>query len=216
MVDLYKSAHWREFRAEVIRLDEGVCARCHRGKSEGVILQVHHLRYLPGHKPWEYPHDLCETLCQGCHAQEHGLIRPNSGWEVVGYDDLEEPSANCDLCNTEIRYVFLVQHEKWFAMEVGTDCCDRLTSTETASDYQRMIERRKRFVSSPRWKSSKSGGASIRQDGRAVAILPIKNDFKLKIDGVSGNLRFGSALDAKIKVFDLFEDGSLDRYFSSQ
>src|SRR5712664_728131 len=78
----YNRPEWRAFRTEVIRLHDGVCNRCQRGPDDGVTLQVHHNIYLPKRLPWQYPHESCEALCKGCHAQEHGKIMPQSGWSI--------------------------------------------------------------------------------------------------------------------------------------
>ena len=213
----YRSADWKAFRNEVIRLDGGRCVRCCRSPSDGVVLQVHHKRYSFGLKPWEYPHDLCETLCRGCHAEEHGKIIPRFDWEHVGYDDLGEPSGACDYCGTSIRYVFLVQHEKWSAMEVGEICCDNLTCTLAASEHmdsaRRHMERRKRFVSSCRWSNDEAGACWIRQNSIALRVIPIDGAFKLHVNGTLGRLVFQSIIDAKMKAFDLIESGTIARYF---
>ncbi len=34
------------------------------------ILQVHHIDYIFGVEPWDYPEDMLITLCQDCHAKE--------------------------------------------------------------------------------------------------------------------------------------------------
>lgn len=216
-MDLYRSSLWNNFRQEVIRLDGGVCVRCGRGPSEGVNLQVHHKHYRPGHKPWEYPHDACETLCSGCHAVEHGKIAPRFGWEHVGYEDLGEPNGTCDYCGTAIRHVFLVQHEKWPTMEVGEICCDNLTSTQVASGHmdslRRFTARQKRFVSSPRWEMDSSGTHQIRQGDVRLAVVPVDGRFKLRVNGQLGKLTFLSLLDAKMKAFERIESGAIDAYF---
>jgi hypothetical protein len=126
----YCTADWRAFRAKVIDLDGGICLTCGRNKANGAVLQVHHKQYLPGHKPWEYPFELCETMCSGCHAALHGHVPPRFGWEHAGWDDLGDLTGTCECCGTSIRYVFMLQHPKWYAMEVGEICCDNLTSTQ--------------------------------------------------------------------------------------
>src|SRR6202171_5874995 len=158
----YHRTEWRDFRNEVIRLHDGVCHRCGRGPADGVVLQVHHNTYVAGRLPWQYRHDQCEVLCKGCHAQEHGIIMPRSGWDHFGdYDDLGGLDGTCELCGTSIRYVFPVHHAKWGTLEVGEICCDHLTSTTFATEHmdarRKLIERRKRFVSSSRWHTDKSG-----------------------------------------------------------
>lgn len=219
-MDHYKSALWLEFRKEVIQLDGGICVRCLRGAEDGVVLNVHHKQYLLGHKPWEYPHHLCETLCCGCHAAEHGKIPPRFGWVHMGYEDLGEPLSTCDLCGTSIRHVFFVQHEKWIAMQVGEICCDHLTDTQVASDHMdsvhRYTDRRKRYVDSPRWKIDKFGNNCIRQKGINLSILRSENSFKLKVNEIIGKLVFRSELEVKIKAFDLMESGAIDTYLNKK
>src|SRR5260370_34736417 len=131
----YDNTKWKTFRGEVIRLDGGVCVRCHRGNADGVVLQVHHKIYFPGLKPWEYDYECCETLCKGCHAEEHGKIPPRFGWEFIGGHDLEDLVGTCEFCGTAIRHVCLVQHEKWTAFDVGEVCCDNITCTQIPTDH---------------------------------------------------------------------------------
>jgi hypothetical protein len=33
--------------------------------------------------------------------------------------------GECEYCGTQIRHSFLVEHEKWRAMEVGEQCSDK-------------------------------------------------------------------------------------------
>ena len=165
--NLYRTSEWCAFRARVIETDGGACTVCKRRPPE-VILQVHHQGYDEGKKPWEYPIERCHTLCRGCHAREHGLIRPREGWDYLGEEDLGGLDGNCELCGTEIRYVHLIDHPRWHPMEVGCECCDKLTNTDEASLEQRkrtrLRDRRRRFMRSPRWKV-KDGIHSITIDG---------------------------------------------------
>lgn len=178
-----------------------------------MVLQVHHRIYLPKRLPWLYPHEACEALCKGCHAQEHGKIMPQSGWEHFGdYDDLGAPDGECDLCGTAIRYVFPVYHSNWGTMEVGEVCCDHLTSSDYATNQMRHLKRRTRFVSSCRWFEGKSGVASITQKGVLLSIIPDGANYRLRMNGTDGRLKFGSVLEAKIRAFDLIDSGVAGNY----
>lgn len=216
----YKTKEWRNFREEVIRLDGGVCASCHRGPLDSVVLQVHHKRYAKGKFPWEYPYEDCETLCKGCHAERHGLIRPSKNWECTASDDLGELSGECDLCGSSLRYVFLVTHENWDPMTVGETCCDHLTGSTAASDHMesqiRLSSRRKRFMMSPRWTSSVSGVIAIKQKGLNIVIKAIENEFGLCVEGFDGKRRFASTSDAKSFVFDVLQSGELEAFVRKQ
>lgn len=218
-MDGYRSSDWKSYREQIIRLDGSICARCGRGPNDGVVLQVHHKYYVPNKKPWEYPPSACETLCSRCHAEEHGKVPPRFGWDFVGWEDLGDLIGTCELCGKTIRHIFLVQHEKWLAIEVGRVCCDHLTDTQIASDHvdsmRRFSERRRRFVSSSRWASC-SNTEEIRQKGIDLAIVRVGDTFKLRMNGVDGKKVFTSALDAKIASFDLIESGEIDKYFEKK
>ena len=55
---------WQKKRLEVLQRDEFECKRCFTNNN---ILNVHHLRYVKGHEPWEYVDIDLITLCQLCH-----------------------------------------------------------------------------------------------------------------------------------------------------
>ena len=58
---------WQKRRLVVYKRDKWRCTKCGNDKME---LQVHHLKYLPGKEPWEYPLRLMKTLCADCHYSE--------------------------------------------------------------------------------------------------------------------------------------------------
>jgi hypothetical protein len=205
----YKSKEWRQFRANVILLDNHLCTRCGRHDDDGVTLHVHHKIYRKGRLPWEYALDDCETLCAGCHAEHHGKIPPKVGWEFAGYDDLGDLIGSCELCGTEIRYVFLVYHSNWPVLEVGEICCDHLTCTELASNHMESIrrfnERRKRFVGSPRWQLCRPGQEFLFQGSILVEIRQLDGGFQVRMNGKKGRQIFPDLISAKARAFDVLE-----------
>jgi uncharacterized protein YciI len=180
------------------------------------VLQVHHKRYISGRLPWEYDTTDCELLCKGCHAAEHGHVMPRHGWNWIGVDDLGNLDGNCELCGTEIRYVYAIEHASWGAMAVGTDCCDKLTQTSEASEhhekYIKAIDAKKRFVASKRWKVLSDGTQYIKQSGIAVEIREYDDGFGIKMDCIDGKQRFKNLLDAKIRTFDAIRSGEAQKY----
>lgn len=212
----YRRSEWIGFRKRVLERDGYTCVICGRGRDE-VVLHVHHHVYHRGMLLWEYPLDAMETLCAGCHAAHHGKIPPRYGWEFIAETDLEEPSYNCDLCNTEIRYVFLVTHENWMPMEVGEMCCDRMTSTSVAGEL--MDQRRKfagkltRFVNSPRW-DDVAGESVIKQGRWYVSVFRDGGAFGIKVGSKRGKMRFVTMSDARAHVFRVIESGEVESYFS--
>lgn len=216
----YRSAAWRSFREEVLRLDEYACRKCGRGKADGVRLHVHHQQYIRGMKPWEYPHAMCDTLCSGCHAEEHGKIPPKFGWDFVGYDDLGDLCGECEYCGTAIRHSFLVSHTNWGTMEVGEVCCDNLTSTQVATGHlesqRRYLGRRKRFVSSTRWFESWLGTQAIKHRGIRIEVVCYGKVYRLRICGHLGKKQFKTIVDGKAKAFDLLEADELSGWLAKR
>lgn len=215
MKNRYRSNRWTEFREELIELDGGACVRCGRTRDSGAVLQVHHKEYLPGKAPWEYRFELCETLCKKCHAEEHGEIPPQSGWELVGDEDLGGLYGTCERCNTGLRYVFFVQHPKWQPMAVGTICCDDLTGTEIASNKRKYDDRLKRFIDSPRW-TEKSGCHLISQKNVRIRVAPSKGGYLVKMNNTEGKKVYASVNAAKTRIFEFIESGEADDFFAKK
>lgn len=141
---------------------------------------------------------------------------PRSGWTWVGVDDLGDLVGECDLCGTELRYVYAIEHAVWGAMAVGTDCCDKLTQSTQASEYHakyiKLVEARKRFVSSTRWTLEVDGSLSIMQKGISVRIIQVDDGIAIVMNGKTGKLRFDSVLDAKIRAYDVIASGDAAQF----
>lgn len=211
MANLYADKKWTAFREEVIQLDGGLCVQCGRSRSDGVVLQVHHKTYLQGRKPWEYEPEACETLCKGCHAREHGEIRPDTGWDYVGEDDLGDVLGNCELCDKAIRYVHFIQHEHWEQMGVGTVCCDTMTGTQEAAEARRRLGRLKRFIESKKWEVEGERDAR-RFQGFNLAVESTPSGYRLVVDGKLGRKSFESTLAAKEFIFEFIDSGEGAEY----
>lgn len=225
----YRSALWKELRKEVFKRDGYRCIHCGRLLNEKE-LQVHHLFYLEGKKVWEYPMDTLITLCKSCHAQEHGKIKPSSGWEYFGFEDLGDLIGECENCHTSIRYEHYIYHPNWGELTVGSQCADNLTNTDEASRIERerksYARRMKNFIKSKRWEPQDDAGTSekiiygrymvcIIEDNAFYTVLVSFLCSKKKRDWKPlpvGKMKFSSSVDAKAHVFRIIEDGILDSY----
>lgn len=127
----YYNTKWYEFSQKVRIRDKHKCLKCHRNQNE-VILQVHHKKYVFGLEPWEYSLSDCITLCKGCHAKEHNLIEPNTGWTLISINDLGGLYGICERkgCRTEIRYEHEAYHPNWGYKNVGSSCIEFLTTED--------------------------------------------------------------------------------------
>jgi len=211
----YNKSEWKEFRENVIESDNYRCVRCGKSKEDGIILQVHHLIYHKGRKPWQYATEECETLCKGCHGAEHGFVIPKYGWEFIGMEDLGDLIGECEFCNNSIRYSFEIFHENWGTINVGTSCCDNLTHSDLASNekesFLRYNKRKNIFISSIRWKSDDKVHL-IKQALFEIIIKKTENGFELKIHNMKGKKLYNTLIEAKSKAFDIIENGALINY----
>lgn len=65
--DLLSAPEWHEFSKRIKMLRDGRCENCESEEQ----LQVHHLGYRDGLKPWEYQDDEVMVLCEPCHSEIH-------------------------------------------------------------------------------------------------------------------------------------------------
>lgn len=146
---LLRNQKWFEFADKVKRRDGFSCVKCGRG-GDGVILQVHHDNYVEGRMPWEYPISSCHTLCSGCHAREHGIIQPNSGWTLIEINDTDGLNSQCERqgCGQEIRYEHVAYHPAWGRMIAGSECINHLTAEDktVCEDSLRIYKQAASFV----------------------------------------------------------------------
>jgi hypothetical protein len=216
----YNHKEWKTYREQQIKLHDGRCAHCGRTNGE-VVLQVHHLNYVSGRMPWEYPFDECEVLCRGCHAKEHGIIQPSEDWLSLGFDDLGGLDGVCDRCQKELRYAHMITHPLWGPMVVGEQCADKLTEstvgTEGHAEFLNYVQRRKTFVNSSRWKTATNSSKSIKRLDILIEIVGAESGpFLIYLNGVKGKVEHQTLLDAQIAAFDFIESGQAALYFKKQ
>ena len=77
-----KDVRWQKKRLQIMERDKWKCAEC---GCDDKTLNVHHVKYLTGKDPWDYPDDNFVTLCKDCHELRHfdieiteseGFIKP--------------------------------------------------------------------------------------------------------------------------------------------
>lgn len=79
-----RDPRWQKLRLEVFNRDEWTCQLCGDGES---TLNVHHLKYIQGKEPWEYPIENFMTLCESCHEHEYEV---RGGYEKQLLETLKE------------------------------------------------------------------------------------------------------------------------------
>lgn len=228
----YRTKNWKSVRNRIIERDGRKCAHCGRSEDE-VKLQVHHLHYEEGKKAWEYPDEYLITLCQHCHAEEHGRVMPTSGWEYIGSDDLEEPIGECEYCGNEIRFEHTIFHPDWGYMIVGCNCADKLTETSEMRAYEakrkKLASKLRTFMKSPRWRHRKNG-YFIDLDCYNIEIwdnngyytlklsFPLYNEMEERTEWLNllrENIK-GKLVDVKLYAFRLITDGVFSKIINDR
>ena len=71
--ELLKDNRWKKRSAEIQLKDNFHCRIC---GTDSLSLNVHHLHYIYGLKPWEYPDNFLMTVCWSCHEKDiHGIFK---------------------------------------------------------------------------------------------------------------------------------------------
>ena len=68
--ELLKHPKWQKKRLEILERANFKCEDC---GADDITLHVHHTYYEKGHKPWEYPNDSLQCLCEKCHRETQDL-----------------------------------------------------------------------------------------------------------------------------------------------
>ena len=74
-----KDPRWQKKRLKILERDNWCCQNCFDTQS---TLAVHHVRYVIGLDPWEYPDTLLISLCETCHTLEYELM-PNAIADLI-------------------------------------------------------------------------------------------------------------------------------------
>jgi hypothetical protein len=67
--DDLRDPRWLKLRFFKLQSVGWRCERCGHGDSP---FHIHHPKYQPGRRPWEYWITELEALCDVCHAEQHG------------------------------------------------------------------------------------------------------------------------------------------------
>jgi hypothetical protein len=66
-IEKLRNPKWQKRRLDIMSRDEFTCQSCNDSQS---TLNVHHMTYVYGLEPWDYPDTNFITLCEYCHSEE--------------------------------------------------------------------------------------------------------------------------------------------------
>jgi len=184
----YQNEDWYNFSQKIQKRDGYKCLKCGRNVRE-TILQTHHKLYRPGLEPWQYPFSDCITLCKGCHASEHGIIQPKTGWTLISIDDLGGLWGTCEKsgCGTEIRYEHTIYHPKVGYITVGSTCVEYLTQEDKfiSETVLKIYKKISDFLNNSEWENrvSKNGKKYLctTHSHHQIRIYGDKNNYSFQV-----------------------------------
>jgi hypothetical protein len=108
----------------------------------------------------------------------------------------------------------------WGFMAVGTDCCDKLTEGEEASEILTRLNNRnvrlKRFISSKQW-TLYDGGLRINyKKWDPIYIYQSGRKYRMDIQEVLGRIEYDDEMAAKVRAFDFFDTGEAFSFFAKR
>ena len=80
--ELLKDPRWQKKRLEILNRDRWQCMACWDTETP---LNVHHIEYNKGKKPWEYDDGDLITLCDDCHTELHNEPNIELGDATISY-----------------------------------------------------------------------------------------------------------------------------------
>lgn len=140
---------------------------------------------------------------------------PDKGWVCVDIEDLGEPSATCEMCETqEIRYVHYMEHPDYSTqLGCGCVCAGRMEEDYEGAQRRELIlrnagGRRKRWLSRA-WRVSGKGNAYLNVDGYNIVVYPISSSIwgfrvtnRATSDAIQSGRAHASQDAAKLRAFD--------------
>lgn len=139
---------------------------------------------------------------------------PHKGWRCIDIEDLGEPQAECEMCESQIiRYVHHMEHPSCAGvLAVGCVCAGHMEGDVSAAKGREASMRsrgskRSRWITR-RWKISAKGNSTIKSDGFRVTVYERGQGFSATIAELDGDglyharRNYPTLNQAKLAAFD--------------
>jgi len=139
---------------------------------------------------------------------------PQKGWTCIDIEDLEEPSATCEMCETqEIRYVHYMQHPRYRdVLACGCVCAGHMEEDYEGSRQRELVLRnasaRRRKWLTRYWRFSRNGNPFLNVEGYNVVVYPAGQGWGFRVSkrttdqSVVSRRQLDSMDAAKLRAFD--------------
>lgn len=134
---------------------------------------------------------------------------PHKGWTCVGVDDLEEPSQECEMCESvDIRFVHYMEHPDYpGTLGVGCICAEHMEDDYVRPREReagiRLIARRRRTWADREWRVSQLGNPFINTEGFNLTVFQNGDGFQISVSRrgtdkrQNGHKSYPSKIEAK-------------------
>jgi hypothetical protein len=139
---------------------------------------------------------------------------PHKGWHCVDIEDLGEPQATCEMCESQtIRYVHHMEHPSFQgALAVGCVCAGHMEGDQSAArgreaSMRGRTSKRARWLTR-NWRMSAKGNPTIKADGFRVTVYVRGQGFAATVAAQDGNglyharRNYPTVDEAKLAAFD--------------
>lgn len=139
---------------------------------------------------------------------------PHKGWTCVDIEDLGEPLAECEMCESQtIRYVHHMEHPEYpDVLQVGCVCAGHMEGNLAASrareaSMKGRAAKRKRWTTRA-WKVSVKGNPHITADGYRITVYPRGSGWACTVAALDNSTvqhsrrQFKTINEAKLAAFD--------------
>lgn len=217
---IYKTKEWESFKKLIFERDNCCCAKCRRSIFDDVRLQVHHLHYRKNTLPWDVPQSDCITLCKGCHAEEHKLTYPKSGWQLLSVlegDDDDWSFCEWPGCGEPIKYEHEIYHPEVGVLTVGSTCVTYLTEEAKIlnNSIHKIDKKLKTYIEKYQSRILKNDNGSqfhfiVLPKGHEIKLYSSVNNYiyfisvAKKINGFTYD-RYNKKLDKNLNYFKAYE-----------
>jgi hypothetical protein len=139
---------------------------------------------------------------------------PHKGWRCVDIEDLGEPNATCEMCESQvIRYVHHMEHPTHAGvLAVGCVCAghmerDVLAAQSREASMRSRASKRTRWLTR-NWRISAKRNPTIKADGYRVTVYPRGEGYAATIAEVNDSglyharRNYPTVNEAKLAAFD--------------
>jgi hypothetical protein len=139
---------------------------------------------------------------------------PHKGWTCIDIEDLGEPSATCEMCETqEIRYVHHMEHPSYSqVLGCGCICAGHMEDDyEGARQREKVVRnssaRRQRWLTR-NWRTSRNGNPFLNADGYNIVVYPAGQGWGFRVSNreteknITARRLLASMDAAKLRAFD--------------